>query len=120
MKSFNDPPNLNEFSKRPELGAYPASGLALFKMRIRTFSNVFAALKGVLLIRPLVLLFCSFIIWGLVFGTSLAGFNFLKDQKLPLGGGIIGLLFDLLFFLSWLFACTFFRYDFIWRFVFFS
>ena len=98
MKSFNEHPNLNELSKRPELGAYPASGLALFKMRMRTFSNVFAALKGVLLIRPLVLLFCSFIIWGLVFGTSLAGFNFLKDQKLPLGGGIIGLLFDLLFF----------------------
>lgn len=98
MKSFNEHSVLKEQTKNAGLGVYPASGFALFKMRMRTFANLFAALKGVLLIRPLVLLLCSFIIWGLVFGTSLAGFNFLKAQKLPLGGGVIGLLFDLLFY----------------------
>ncbi|NBY03113.1 MAG: hypothetical protein EBQ87_14215 [Planctomycetes bacterium] len=98
MKNYNEHSNLNEPSKLLDLGVYPASGFALFNMRMRTFANFFAALKGVLLIRPLVLLFCSFIIWGLVFGTSLAGFNFLKAQKLPLGGGVIGLLFDCYFY----------------------
>lgn len=78
--------------------AFPASGFALFKMKKRALSNQASQLKGRLLIRPIVLLFCSLIIWGLIFGTSLAGFNFLKQQKLPLGGGVIGLLFDLLFF----------------------
>jgi hypothetical protein len=47
MKSFNEHSNLNELSKFQELGAYPASGFALFKMRMRTFANLFAALKGV-------------------------------------------------------------------------
>jgi len=89
-------PGLNDQTQ--QLDKFPSSGLALFKMRLRILNHVRASFKGVLVIRPLVLLFCSFIIWGLVFGTSLAGFNFLKDQKLPLGGGIIGLLFDLLFF----------------------
>lgn len=81
MKSFNEHSVLKEQTKNAGLGVYPASGFALFKMRMRTFANLFAALKGVLLIRPLVLLLCSFIIWGLVFGTSLAGFNFLKAQN---------------------------------------
>ena len=40
---------------------------------------------------------CSLIVVLFVFGVSYAGFRFLVDQKLPLGGNIVALLFDMLF-----------------------
>src|SRR5262249_14334904 len=39
----------------------------------------------------------SLVIWVGVFGVSLAGFSFLHQKQLTLGGAIIGTLFDFLF-----------------------
>lgn len=42
-------------------------------------------------------LLCSAFIWGALFLISLNGFSFLQEKRLPLTGGIVGILFDLLF-----------------------
>jgi ABC-2 type transport system permease protein len=48
--------------------------------------------------RVLTVLLCSLIIWGIVFAVSYGGFRFLSvERKIPLGGGLVGTLFDLLF-----------------------
>jgi len=75
-----------------------STGKALLKMKLAEFANNLRSIKASSLVRPGIILFCSFVVWVLVFSASYGGFHFLKEQKLPLGGGIVGLLFDLLFF----------------------
>lgn len=76
----------------------PSPAIALFRMKFSEWMNVLRGVQAASLVRPGIILFCSLVIWMLVFSLSYAGFHFLKEQKLPLGGGIVGLLFDLLFF----------------------
>lgn len=73
------------------------SATGLPTMWRRRVANHLSEMKGAGLIRPIILVFCSLVIWFLLFGLSYLGFMFLKEQRLPLGGGIVGLLFDLLF-----------------------
>ena len=62
------------------------------------FRNNWTVLLGQSSIRPLTILMCSVIIWMFVFAISMGGFRFLQfEVKLPLGGDIVGILFDLLF-----------------------
>jgi len=75
-----------------------STGKALLKMKLAEFANNLRSIQASSLVRPGIILFCSFVVWVLVFSASYGGFHFLKEQKLPLGGGIVGLLFDLLFF----------------------
>jgi ABC-2 type transport system permease protein len=48
-------------------------------------------------VRLLTILACSLLVWGGVFLLSGAGFALLRQQHLPLFGGIVGFLFDFLF-----------------------
>src|SRR5438094_2846599 len=48
-------------------------------------------------VRLATILFCSAIIWGVVFALARSGFAFLALQNIFLAGGIVGTLFDLLF-----------------------
>jgi len=59
--------------------------------------NTWKSFSAFSYVRPLVIGVCSFIVVLFVFGVSYAGFRFLVDQKLPLGGNIVALLFDMLF-----------------------
>lgn len=67
-------------------------------LRWRLLSNSWQTMVSQSSIRPLTILLCSVIIWVFVFGISLGGFRFLQvEVKLPLGGDIVGIVFDLLF-----------------------
>jgi ABC-2 type transport system permease protein len=51
------------------------------------------------ILRMLTILFCSLLVWGLLFGAAMAGFQELKERwQVPLDGFLLELLFDLLFF----------------------
>src|SRR5438876_57274 len=49
-------------------------------------------------VRVITILLCSAVVWIGVFGGSAWGFHDLQVQHIPFAGGIVGLLFDLLFF----------------------
>jgi ABC-2 type transport system permease protein len=49
-------------------------------------------------VRLITIVFCSLLIWAGVYAGSAYGFHFLKDKEIPFAGGIVGTLFDLLFF----------------------
>lgn len=55
-----------------------------------------AALQGSLL-RLVTICFCSVLIWLGIFAVGAEGFDFLINQRIPLAGGIVGTVFDLLF-----------------------
>ncbi len=75
----------------------PASPAALFaRLRWRLLRNSFHLMLGQA-IRPLTILLCSLIVWAFIFGVSYSGFLFLKHQGLELSGGVVSLLFDVLF-----------------------
>lgn len=77
----------------------PLSPLRLFLwLRWRQFGNACKEMLGSSGIRPLTILISSMVVWAFVFVLSYAGFQFVQQVQLPLGGGIITLLFDLLFF----------------------
>ncbi len=80
-------------------GAHDRSvGADIFlKLGARIGWNTWKSFSAVSLVRPLVILVCSLIVVLFVFAVSFGGFRFLVDQKLPLGGNIVALLFDLLF-----------------------
>ena len=59
--------------------------------------NTWKSFSAFSYVRPLVIGVCSLIVVLFVFGVSYGGFRFLVDQKLPLGGNIVALLFDMLF-----------------------
>jgi len=55
-------------------------------------------LRGSIL-RMLTIVFCSLLVWGLLFGAAMTGFQELKERwTVPLDGFLLELLFDLLFF----------------------
>ena len=75
----------------------PSGQFALFvRLRWRLLRNSLRQL-GQSFVRPLTILLCSVVVWVFVFGVSYAGFEFLQEQKFPLGGSVVGLLFDVLF-----------------------
>lgn len=43
------------------------------------------------------ILFCSLLIWGLVYGVSAEGFYFFHEHNIMLGSGLVTTLFDLMF-----------------------
>ncbi len=79
----------------------PVTQAALFRhLRWQLLSNGVRTMTEVAPIRPITIFFCSVVVWVFIFCTSYAGFHFLQHQvKLPLGGDIVGTLFDVLFLL---------------------
>jgi ABC-2 type transport system permease protein len=74
--------------------------MLFLRLRWRLFANSLRALRESTPIRPLSIFFCSMIVWLFIFFVSLEGFRFLQhDVRLPLGGEIVGTLFDVLFML---------------------
>jgi ABC-2 type transport system permease protein len=79
----------------------PISQPALFrKLRWRLLVNGINSMLDGSPIRPISILMCSLVVWLFIFLVSLEGFRFLQhDVRLPLGGEIVGTLFDVLFML---------------------
>ncbi len=77
----------------------PVNQALLFqRLRWRLLRNSWRQLFGQSSMRPLTILLCSVIVWVFVFSVSLGGFTFLKKEiGVPLEGGIVGILLDLLF-----------------------
>lgn len=48
-------------------------------------------------VRLITIVVCSLVVWGVIFAGSAWGFRDLGAQNIPFAGGIIGILFDLLF-----------------------
>src|SRR5262245_32179480 len=72
-------------------------GLLFQRLRWSLFRNTWRTLMGQSLVRPLTILACSLVVWTFVFAVSYEGFRFVAQQKLPLGGDIVGIVFDLMF-----------------------
>ena len=79
--------------------ARPVNQPLLFqKLRWHLLLNSWRVLVGQSSMRPLTILLCSLVVWVFVFAISWAGFTFLQTEVgVPLEGGIVGVLFDLLF-----------------------
>jgi ABC-2 type transport system permease protein len=75
-----------------------APGRMFARLRGRLLCNTLRAMFAAGSLRPLTIAAASLVIWAFVFGVSYAGFLFLQEQRIALGGGIVGLLFDVLFF----------------------
>jgi ABC-2 type transport system permease protein len=71
-------------------------GLVFARLRWQTLRNASRVVLGQS-IRPLTILLCSLVVWVFVFVVSYVGFRFLQQQGFPLAGGMVGLLFELLF-----------------------
>jgi ABC-2 type transport system permease protein len=70
------------------------------RLRWRLLVNTTRTLMDGAPIRPLSILLCSLVVWLFIFSVSFEGFRFLQhDVRLPLGGDIVGTLFDVLFML---------------------
>jgi ABC-2 type transport system permease protein len=82
----------------PVLAARRINQPLLFqRLRWRLLWNGMHAVLGTSPMRLLSILFCSALVWGGVFCGSAFGFRELQQQGIPLEGGIVGLLFNLLF-----------------------
>ncbi len=79
--------------------ARPVNQPLLFqKLRWHLLLNSWRVLVGQSSMRPLTILVCSLVVWVFVFAISWAGFTFLQTEVgVPLEGGIVGILLDLLF-----------------------
>src|SRR5687767_2694324 len=77
-----------------------AAHARLFRwLRWRLLANSLALMLRGSILRVLTILFCSLLIWGLLFAVSMIGFQELKVRwQVPLNGGILERLFSLLFF----------------------
>jgi ABC-2 type transport system permease protein len=71
--------------------------LVLQQLRWRQLRNSLGSLVKGSSLRVFTIFFVSLLVWGFVFGVSLEALHFLHVRGLPLGGAIIGTLFDLLF-----------------------
>ncbi|MBI1916737.1 MAG: hypothetical protein HYS12_18685 [Planctomycetes bacterium] len=71
-------------------------GLVFARLRWQTLRNASRIVLGQS-IRPLTILLCSLVVWVFVFVVSYVGFRFLQQQGFELAGGVVGLLFELLF-----------------------
>jgi ABC-2 type transport system permease protein len=74
-----------------------SKSLVLHHLRWRQLRNTLAGLRRGSSLRVVTIVFVSVLVWGFVFGVSLEGLLFLRGRGLPLGGAIVGTLFDLLF-----------------------
>jgi ABC-2 type transport system permease protein len=81
------------------LSRRPVNQFLLFqRLRWRLLRNSWEVLASQSSMRPLTILLCSVIVWVFVFSISLGGFRFLRyDMRLPLSGGLVEILLDLLF-----------------------
>src|SRR5436309_2719504 len=70
--------------------------LVFARLRWQTLRNASRAVLGQS-IRPLSILLCGLVVWVFIFVVSYVGFRFLQQQGFPLVGGLVGLLFELLF-----------------------
>lgn len=67
-------------------------------LRGRLMRNSWRVMLGQSSMRPLTILLCSVLVWAFVFAISWGGFTFLDSEvRIPLKGGIVGILLDLLF-----------------------
>src|SRR5437868_14021509 len=71
--------------------------LLFLRLRGRLLRNNLATVLGTAPARLLTILVCSAIVWAGVYAGSAYGFYELKWHTIPLAGGIVGMLFDLLF-----------------------
>jgi ABC-2 type transport system permease protein len=67
-------------------------------LRWQLLRNSFATMLHSSPVRVITIVLCSLVVWIGVFAASAWGFHDLEKQHIPFAGGIIGLLFDLLFF----------------------
>jgi ABC-2 type transport system permease protein len=74
-----------------------AAALLFLRLRWALLRNSWRALVGRSKVRPITVVLCSLVICLFVFFVSWEGFRFLSQQGLELGGGIVGMLFDLMF-----------------------
>src|SRR5437773_5334808 len=76
----------------------PLSQSQLFaRLRWQLLRNSLAVILAGSWLRMATILFCSSIVWAVVYTISSHGFAFLAEQNIFLTGGIVGTLFDLLF-----------------------
>jgi ABC-2 type transport system permease protein len=68
------------------------------RLRWRLLRNSAATMLTSSPVRVITILLCSLVVWIGVFAASAWGFHDLEVQRIPFAGGIVGLLFDLLFF----------------------
>jgi ABC-2 type transport system permease protein len=74
-----------------------SQALVLQHVRWRQLRNTLGGLMKGSSLRVFTIFLVSLLVWGFVFGVSLEGLHFLRQRGLPLGGAIVGTLFDLLF-----------------------
>src|SRR5262245_20349345 len=74
-----------------------SAAVLFLRLRWALVRNSWRALVGRSKVRPITVLVCSLVIALFVFFVSWEGFRFLSQQGLELGGGIVGMLFDLMF-----------------------
>jgi ABC-2 type transport system permease protein len=78
--------------------ARPAGPGAVFRgLRWRLIRNAVRAALDRSRLRVVVILACCLLIWGAIFAVSAEAFLYLKRMNVPLTGGIVGTVFDLLF-----------------------
>jgi ABC-2 type transport system permease protein len=77
----------------------PVNQMLLFQgLRWCLLRNSWRQMIGQSSMRPLTIVLCSIIVWLFVFAVSWGGFTFLETEvRVPLKGGIVGILLDLLF-----------------------
>jgi ABC-2 type transport system permease protein len=67
------------------------------RLRWRLFRNATRQMLGQTTVRPVTIVVAGVVVWVFVFAISLGGFEFLKQYRLPVSGGIVGMLFALMF-----------------------
>jgi ABC-2 type transport system permease protein len=68
------------------------------RLRLHVFRNSMRTLLQGTPVRLITIILCSLVVWCGVFAASAFGFHDLKAHRIPFAGGIVGTLFDLLFF----------------------
>ena len=75
-----------------------SQGWLFHKLRYRLIRNASSLMLEHSRVRFIMMLVCSGLICGALFGGAWEGFILIRDSKLPFTGGIVGLLFDAMFF----------------------
>src|SRR5262249_43926812 len=72
-------------------------GWLFYRLRFRLLRNAANSMLDQSLIRPATIVVCSVLVWIFLFLFSYLGFHFVHDKQVPLGGDIVGIVFDLMF-----------------------
>jgi ABC-2 type transport system permease protein len=67
------------------------------RLRWRLLRNTLRVTLHGSLLRVVIVLACSALIWGGIFAVTSRAFDFLNEKRIPLAGGIVGTVFDFLF-----------------------